>query len=200
MRYNQQVVIATLNGNFDFEVVSFLNPYTNNIVNMDLKQFEILDKSIVGQKIFAQDYAFQNGVHLSNTFLVNQTFVVNQDNCRNFFNVSFENVSNLLLKRKETSYKPKAIEDFDMWMIQYRTTYTSEYSSRIFTKYSTAKDFWHQSKAEMIADAREHSEYEVCEDSDTELCIEYDDRYQCISIEGIEVSDNENEEQRSFFS
>ena len=95
--------------------------------------------------------------------------------------------------------KPKAIEEYSHFMVQYRTTYTSEYMTRIFTDFKTAEDFFLQSKAEMIDEARSHNDYEIQEDTAHELCIDYDDRYQTISFEGIDLSDNDNELKRSFF-
>ena len=74
--------------------------------------------------------------------------------------------------------KPKSIEDYDLFMVQLRTTYTSEYSTRIFTDFLQAQDFFLQSKSEMIDDARSHTDYEIVTDDSTEICIDYNDRYQ----------------------
>ena len=95
--------------------------------------------------------------------------------------------------------KPKSIEEYDLFMVQLRTTYTSEYSTRIFTDFLQAQDFFLQSKSEMIDDARSHTDYEVITDDNREICIEYNDRYQSITLEGIDKSCTDNELKRSFF-
>ena len=95
--------------------------------------------------------------------------------------------------------KPKPIEEYSHFMVQYRTTYTSEYMTRIFTDFKTAEDFFLQSKAEMIDDARSSADYEIQVDTAHELCMDYEDRYQTISLEGIDLSDADSELKRSFF-
>ena len=95
--------------------------------------------------------------------------------------------------------KPKAIEEYDLFMVQYRTTYTSEYDTRIFKDFAQAQDFFLQSKSEMIQDARSYDDYELNTDNETELSIDYGDRYHTITIEGIDLSDNDNSEKRSLF-
>ena len=51
----------------------------------------------------------------------------------------------------------------------------------------------------MIDDARGFGWYEINTDEQYELCIEYDERIQQITIEGIELSDTDSELKRSFF-
>ena len=189
-------VVATISGN----EISFTNPFNNQVIDIDLIDFDIIYKVMSSESgsIRVNEYFYSKYPQMSigNTVLVNPINVYKRDER---FNVYFGNVIAELLQRKEQNKRPKALKEYKLFMVQYRTNYTSEYSTRMFNYYTAAQDFFLQSKAEMIEDARSHSEYEILEDDNTELCIEYDDRCQRISIEGIDLSDDDDETKRSFF-
>ena len=85
--------------------------------------------------------------------------------------------------------KPKPIEEYSLFVVQVKTTYTSESYIRVFDNYEYAYDCFLLNKSQMIQEMRNDDNYEVVIDRQYEFTAEYDSITHMLSIEGVDLTD-----------
>ena len=174
--------------------VDFVNPYTKKLVTIELTSFQEIYNSDDEQIFRFNSHNFSMITGIKDYMQVS----IDTNAGEMYFSLYIGHIVEALFGSKKAE-KPKDIKEYSYFVVQLRTTYTSEYQTRLFANFDSAYDFFLQSKSEMIDDARGFGWYEVTTDEEYNICINYDDRVQEITLEGLELSDTDAGLKRSFF-